>query len=402
MSPAMPSAVRVAPTATDRDVAKVLAAGISSLILTVGFARFLYTPLLPVMQAEAHLSVTGGGWLATVNYAGYMLATLLAAWIGDLATRFRLYRVLLVVAVVSTAGMGLTTSFLAWVVLRFFAGVAGIGALLLGTGLMLAWLRHHGRRLELGVPFAGLGLGITISGLLPLLMAGRLDWSGQWIAAGLFGIVFLLPAWAWMPPPPATVASGAAAPADTPPVLRWMALFYASYFCAGVGYVVSGTFLVAIVARETAVRGVGDLVWIVAGIAAIPAAPLWDRIARRTGDIPALLLAFGALTASIALGALTARLGLSLLGAVIYGASFTGIISMTLTIIGRLYPRNPSKAMARLTISFGVAQMVAPAISGYIAALTGSYAGALWMAAATMLAGMICLLALPRQRFAAG
>ncbi|MBU6357813.1 MAG: YbfB/YjiJ family MFS transporter [Rhodospirillales bacterium] len=387
-----------ATTATDREAAKVMAAGIASMVLTVGLARFLYTPLLPVMQEQAHLSVTGGGWLATINYAGYMTGTLLIAAIGDLRTRFLFYRALLVIAVITTAAMGLTTSLVAWAVLRFFAGMTAVGALLLGTGLMLAWLRHHGRRLELGVPFGGLGLGIVVSGLLPMAMAFRLDWAGEWIASGLFGIVFLIPAWIWMPMPPQADAAGPAALADTPPVARWMALFVAAYFCAGVGYVVSATFIVALVAHLPALRGMGNLVWVVVGLGAIPTAPLWDRVARRTGDIRALLAAFALLTLSIAIGATTRGVALSLVGAALYGCSFNGITSMTLTIIGRLYPRNPSKAMARMTISFGAAQIIAPAVSGYIAALTGSYDGALWMAAAVMVTGMACLLLLPRQR----
>lgn len=41
---------------------KVLGAGIFSLILGMGVARFAYTPLLPVMQAQAGLGLAEGGW----------------------------------------------------------------------------------------------------------------------------------------------------------------------------------------------------------------------------------------------------------------------------------------------------------------------------------------------------
>ncbi|WP_374239936.1 YbfB/YjiJ family MFS transporter [Zoogloea sp.] len=62
---------------------RVILAGIGALILTVGLARFAYTPLLPVMQAEAGLTALAGGWLATFNYAGYISGALLAATISD-------------------------------------------------------------------------------------------------------------------------------------------------------------------------------------------------------------------------------------------------------------------------------------------------------------------------------
>ena len=45
---------------------KVMLAGVMSLILTLGIARFSYTPLLPIMQAQTGLGDAGGGWLATV------------------------------------------------------------------------------------------------------------------------------------------------------------------------------------------------------------------------------------------------------------------------------------------------------------------------------------------------
>ncbi|MCS5558596.1 MAG: YbfB/YjiJ family MFS transporter, partial [Oceanospirillaceae bacterium] len=50
---------------------KVLSAGIASLILMLGIARFAYTPMLPLMQTQAGLGIAEGGWLAAFNYLGY-------------------------------------------------------------------------------------------------------------------------------------------------------------------------------------------------------------------------------------------------------------------------------------------------------------------------------------------
>jgi len=86
----------------------VILAGISALVLTVGLARFAYTPLLPVMRHEAGLSLLAGGWLATLNYGGYITGLLVASWGGGLLLKFRMYRASLIVAVISTAAMGLT------------------------------------------------------------------------------------------------------------------------------------------------------------------------------------------------------------------------------------------------------------------------------------------------------
>ena len=68
-------------------------AGLFSLILTMGVARFSYTPLLPVMMDETFLTDASGGWLATINYMGYMSGALLAASISDLKLKDTLYRI---------------------------------------------------------------------------------------------------------------------------------------------------------------------------------------------------------------------------------------------------------------------------------------------------------------------
>ena len=45
-----------------RERIKVLGAGIFSLILVLGVARFSYTPLLQLMQQQAGLGIAEAGW----------------------------------------------------------------------------------------------------------------------------------------------------------------------------------------------------------------------------------------------------------------------------------------------------------------------------------------------------
>jgi len=180
---------------------RVIFAGICALVLTVGLARFAYTPMLPIMKAQAGLGYVAAGWLAAINYAGYMSGTVLAAMAGDLRRRYVLYRIGLVVAVASTAAMGMTSNPVAWSVLRFLSGLSSVAGLLLASGLVLNWLLQHGRRPDLGLHFTGMGLGIVVSGAAVVLTLPALPWSGQWIALGVLGLLFLVPAWWWMPAP---------------------------------------------------------------------------------------------------------------------------------------------------------------------------------------------------------
>src|SRR5271165_4746514 len=75
----------------DMDRYKVLCAGVFSLILALGVARFAYTPLLPLMQQQAGLGVAEAGWLAAINYIGYLTGAVAASLIGDLVLKDRLY-----------------------------------------------------------------------------------------------------------------------------------------------------------------------------------------------------------------------------------------------------------------------------------------------------------------------
>ena len=379
---------------------RVVIAGISALILTIGLARFSYTPLLPIMRAEAGLSYAAGGWLATSNYLGYIAGALLAASIADLEKKFLLYRLCLVLAVVTTIAMGLTTSVTLWLVLRFVSGAASIGGPLLSSGLVLNWLMRHGRRPELGLHFTGLGLGIVVSGLAVAAMLGHLTWDAQWIAFGVFGLVFFVPAWIWLPAPGPMPAAHAEA-YTRPPSRSWMWLLVGAYFCAGWGFVTSGTFIVAILEKLPTFAGKGSWTWVALGLAATPSTFLWDRVARAIDMIPALLLAYALQTLSIVIPLFTANLPLNLLGAMLFGSTFVGIVSLMLSLIGRCFPENPAKAMARLTISYGIAQTVAPALAALVATAAGGYRGSLGIAGAVMAVGVV-LIAMIGARHGAG
>ena len=375
---------------------RVIAAGICSLVLTVGMARFAYTPLLPVMQVQAGLTGAIGGWLASLNYAGYMVGTILAATLTSASLKYRLYRSGLLAAVLSTVGMGLTDNALAWAVLRFAAGLSSAAGMILGSSLVLDWLVRRGRRPELGLHFAGMGLGIVATGIVVAATAGRLDWRQQWLAMGVLGAGLLVPAWIWMPALPGEGSVGVRPQGFVGPSRRWLQQMTMAYFCAGFGYVVSGTFLVAVAEGQPGLAGSGGAVWIAVGLAAIPACLVWDRVARHIGEVRALMLAYAIQVVSILLSAWGNSIAITMLAAALYGATFIGIVGVTLTLVGRRNPENPARSMARLTLSYGAAQVFAPALAGGIAEATGSYRGALYVAATVVTAGMVLLAMLHR------
>ena len=125
---------------------QVTVGGICGLVLTIGLARFAYTPLLPSLQAQTGLSDAAAGTLASINYAGYMTGALAAAWIENPRWRQWLYSTGLWMALLCTAAMAIAPYMSAWMLLRYIGGLCGATGMLLGSGLVLGWLMRHGQR----------------------------------------------------------------------------------------------------------------------------------------------------------------------------------------------------------------------------------------------------------------
>jgi len=373
----------------------VLASGIFALVLTMGVARFAYTPMLAYMQAQTGMGDALAGWLAGWNYLGYLSGVLLVSRLKDLMLKDRLYRLGLVLAVVTTAMMALAESPLLWGVSRYLAGLSTAAGLMLGSGLILNWLLRHGHRAELGLHFSGLGLGIVLGALLVELTAPVLDWRGQWWLLTGAGALLLVPAWRWLPRPdigpplaPHQVDAG------NEPGPLWLWLLQGAYLCAGFGYAINATFTVLITEQQPALSGQGGLMWLLVGLAAAPAPILWDRVARRLGYLPTLGIAYVLQIIGILLPVLSGSLAAAIASSLLFGVTFIGIVSLVLTMVGLRYPAHPAQIMARLTLGYGIAQIVAPVVAGELAERTGTFDGSLVMMAAIMAIGLASLVAM--------
>jgi MFS family permease len=179
---------------------------------------------------------------------------------------------------------------------------------------------------------------------------------------------------------------------DAPPSPVFLRLLLASYFCAGVGYVVSATFIVAIVDETPNMTGYGNVVFLFIGLGASVGAMVIDLIARRTGELNALILAAGLQIVGILMPVLADSLFAALAGGVLYGVTANGIVGLVLTMAGRYYPTRPAKMMGKMTFSYGIAQVIAPAITGSLALhLGGGYRTGLYLAAAAMAVAVLLL-----------
>lgn len=65
------------PHIADRHSLRTALFGMMVLALGMGIGRFLYTPMLPVLLAEGRFTFSELSWIASVNYAGYLVGSLL-------------------------------------------------------------------------------------------------------------------------------------------------------------------------------------------------------------------------------------------------------------------------------------------------------------------------------------
>jgi predicted MFS family arabinose efflux permease len=372
-----------------------VAGGILALAAAMGIGRFAYTPVLPAMQRAAHFTTAQAGLLAAANYAGYLAGALLIIVAVPVSARRAVLLGSLVAIAVTTALMATTTDLRFWGVVRFLSGLASAGVFVLTSSLVLDALRHGGRAARSGWLYTGPAVGIAGSGIAVRAAGRTLDWRGDWLLLSILASAVLLPCWHWLPRGAGDVG---AAQRISSPVTRsrtGLALLCVAYFLEGLGYIVTGTFLVAIVTRQPGLETVGAGVWIVVGLAGIPSVILWSAWAGRIGHARALALAFGAQACGIVLplfGGIAAALG----AAILFGGTFLGISALTLTLAASLSPGGTSRLFAVFTAVYGLGQMIGPVLGGIAAGRADSFAPALVAAAAVIAIGGALMLAVQR------
>ena len=194
-----------------------------------------------------------------------------------------------------------------WTISRYVAGTASAAGMLLGTCLILNWLIRHDFRSELGVHFSGIGLGIAGSAVaVELMNRSGLDWRSAMVRIQRHGRHLADTSAGLLPLPDQHRLSIRTKDGTmSSPKPLFLRLFMAYYFCAGVGYVVTATFIVAIVDRLPGLADRGAWVFLFIGLGGAPACIIWDLIARRTGDLNALVLASALQIVGILLPVLT-------------------------------------------------------------------------------------------------
>ncbi len=369
--------------------------GLLTLAVAMGLGRFAFTPLLPDLMAGLELNPADAGIIASANYLGYLVGAVLAG-LGWATGRERLVFVLALAATtVLLAAMPLATTVIGLSAIRLAAGIASAFAMVFSSTILFSHFEAAGRPGLQAVHFGGVGIGIAVSAILLLaLHSVSTDWKTGWYATAALALVGSLVAMAMVRDGP-SVAGGAV----HEPRLVWtrkMIAITLAYGLFGMGYIVTATFLVAIIRAGQGHLALESLVWLVTGIAAAPSVLYWAPVVRRLGL--AVTFSVGCLVEAAGVAAsvlLPVPVG-PFLGGLLLGGTFVAVTAYGLQIGRRLAPQSPRRALAYMTASFGTGQIVGPIVAGYLATASGGYtSGSLLAAVALVAAALLALTAKP-------
>ena len=366
----------------------VVLAGMVALAVAMGIGRFAFTPILPMMLADGVIDLAGASWLASANYLGYLLGAVLCTFQPMVWRRMGWASAIngpamvllgLAATVVVTAGMALHWPVI-WPLLRFLAGVASALVFVYLAGWCLA------RLAQLQVPdmgaliFVGPGAGIVLSGLAAgALVALQGSAAVGWLVFGVLAAGLTALVWPVLARSAATTARPAPSQHVSDPVATGaphgqleMALLALAYGLAGLGYIISATFL-PVIARQ-AIPGSRwlDLFWPIFGLGIMLGALVASRI-RTASDLRMRLVVCYVLQAcGVAMGLVWPTSAGFALGSLLLGAPMTAITYFAMQEVRRLSPQQPAAMMGMLTAVYGLGQVLGPPLAAAFLARTAS------------------------------
>jgi MFS family permease len=376
--------------------AAITCAGFIALAVAVGIGRFAFTPLLPMMQEDAGLSVAAGGWLASAHYLGYLLGALSAMRMpGRSAAAVR--GGLLMIGVV-TGGMGLVDSFAVWVLLRALAGIASAWVLIFASTWCLARLAPRHRPVLHGLVFAGVGAGIIAVGWLCIvLMHLHVSSAHTWIIFGVLSLVLSIVVWPTFGVDDAALSSGVRCPAASE--LRWESATIRLVLCYGAfgfGYIIPATFLPIMAKQAMRDPAIFGWSWPIFGGAALASTLAVAVVSRSISHRYVWIMSHLVMACGVALPlvwpGITATMGASLC----VGGTFMVITMVAMQEARQVAGQHATSLIAAMTAAFACGQIIGPLSVSSVLSLSENFSAAL-LIACVLLVLSACTLS-PAQR----
>jgi MFS family permease len=344
-------------------------AGLIALAAAMGIGRFAFTPVLPMMQADAGVTIAAGAWLASANYIGYFIGSLSALVLRvQPATAIRTG---LAVIGISTLGMGFQHDVAFWALLRALAGIGSALVLIFVFAWSADQFAHHRHHWFSGIVFAGTGVGVAISGGLCLWL-GRANANSDtaWILLGILSSAFAIIVWF------AFGTDGASKTVPESGGTLWSLESLRLIGCYGVfgyGYIIPATFLPVMARAIIPDPALFGWAWPIFGSAAVISTFLTARFARRFTHRTIWIGAHFVMAVGIFLPALLPTLSAILIAAILVGGTFM-VVPMAAMQEARSIAgaKHSAVLIAAMTSAFALGQIIGPITVGWLVGPQGT------------------------------
>lgn len=375
-------------TPADGQASRRFAATLSAALVIaigMGFGRFAFTGLYPLMVSDGLMSLSAGSLIASSNYAGYLVGALLVSSLAHsrAATAARMAMVGTVICLALLA-FPMTEWWLAAV--RFIAGIFSAISLICASVWLLQVIEH-----PQGAPllFSGVGFGIFSSAELIALGAALHMHSGMiWGLLAIVAMIFSAAAWASLGKTVVRPMTPEHADNIHEHVLMKPWVLVLAYGLAGFGYIITATYLPVLI--KSAAPDIDSLqIWAAFGIGAMPSCFFWHWLHMKAGTKRTLFANLICQAIGVALPVLAPNLAGFLASALLVGGTFVGTVTIAMPAGKRLAHRIRFNILASMTAAYGAGQIAGPLVAGMLLAHTHSFALSLVSAAAALLAGAL-------------
>lgn len=333
--------------------------GMIVLTLGMGIGRFLYTPMLPVMLHEGLFTFSQLSLIASANYAGYLVGSLLFSF--GIFNAVNKLRMLLLASALLT---GLLIFLMAQVtqpeiilLIRFLAGVASAGMMIFGSMLVL---QHTHNPFVIASLFSGVGIGIFIGN--EYVIAGvsyALDSRLLWIGASILSTIFFVILVILLPKDKHMIPAVKAVVSAEPEIQWWnLALLYG---LAGFGYIIVATYL-PLMARGVGNTFLADHIWSIVGLAVIPGCYGWLWAARKWNILSCLSVNLIVQASCVVMAIFINSPLLLTISCIGFGGTFMGTSSLVMPLARKIRAPKKINLLGLVTLTYGVGQIVGPLI----------------------------------------
>ena len=333
-----------------------------------------------MMRHEGALSITGAAWLASANYAGYLVGALLPLLIS--IPTYRGIRWGLVIICLGTIAMGFVQTLSGWIVLRAVTGIGSAWVLIFVSAWCLDHFNQVGRLALSGAVFAGVGAGILVTGLLCLVfMKAKMTSTQAWVGLGSLAILSTALIW------PVTRAIPKSA-RKLPSVRTWnleasrLILCYGAF---GFSYIIPATFLPAMAQRIVSDPGVFGWMWPAFGAAAIVSTLVAGPTSKRMGNRQLWIACQLLMAVGVALPALWHHLCSIVVAALLVGSTFMATSMVAMQEARQIAGRDATPLISAMTTCFAIGQVIGPLLASKLPHLGDEFAGSLLLASLLLL-----------------